>query len=724
MIRLNTSQNQQTRLWVTMFALVLSWAAPGTVVAQSNQLQDIEVQTLPSQEVELRFKLNGPAPDPLSFTIDNPARISVDLPDTGLALDSRRKNIGIGALHSVIAAEANGRTRIVLNLDELVPYATTVQGNDVVLTLGAAAASQAAASSSTVASFGSGSNASRTSSSPAGRAITEVDFRRGETGSGMIMVTLTDANTNVDIRQEGNQVTAIFKDTELPTDLMQRLDVLDFATPVSTVDVIRANRDARLTVNANGEFEQLAYQSDNLFIVELAPRVEEEEENVFGEAKVYTGDRLTLNFQDIDTRAVLQLLADTSGLNMVVSDTVQGNVTLRLQNVPWDQALDIVLRTKGLDMRQHDNVILVAPAEEIAERERRDLEARQQIEDLVPLRSEFIQVNYAKAGDLATLISADGNAGTLLSDRGTVAIDERTNTLLVQDTAEKLAEIRRLVRTLDIPIRQVLIESRIVIANDDFGRQIGVRMGASYVTENSSDGLISLTGSGLGSDTIVSSALDNLQTTGQPFPVGLPPIDERFMVNAPVANPAGRATLAILDSDYLLDLELTAMQAENRGEIVSTPRVVTANQKQASIEQGVEIPFQEASSSGATTTQFKKAVLRLEVLPQITPDDKIIMDLTVNNDSVGEQVSNALGGSVPSIDTNEVVTQVLVNNGETVVLGGIYVTERREVDNKVPYLGDVPVLGRLFKSTNKVSNKSELLIFVTPKILKEGASLN
>ncbi|MEM7280117.1 MAG: type IV pilus secretin PilQ [Pseudomonadota bacterium] len=723
MIRLNTSQNQQTRIGVALFALILSWVAPGAVFAQSNQLQDIEVITLPSQEVELRFKLNGPAPDPLSFTIDNPARISVDLPDTGLALDSRRKNIGIGALHSVIAAEANGRTRIVLNLDELVPYATTVQGNDVVLTLGAVAATAASSGNNTVASFDS-SSASRTSSSPAGRAITEVDFRRGETGSGMVMVTLTDANTSVDIRQEGNQVTAIFKDTELPTDLMQRLDVLDFATPVSTVDVIRANRDTRLTVNASGEFEQLAYQSDNLFIVELAPRVEEEEESVFGEAKVYTGDRLTLNFQDIDTRAVLQLLADTSGLNMVVSDTVQGNVTLRLQNVPWDQALDIVLRTKGLDMRQHDNVILVAPAEEIAERERRDLEARQQIEELVPLRSEFIQVNYAKAGDLAVLIAADGNAGSLLSDRGTVAIDERTNTLLVQDTAEKLADIRRLVRTLDIPIRQVLIESRIVIANDDFSRDIGVRMGASYVTDNSSDGLISLTGSGLGSDTILTSALDNLQTTGQPFPVSLPPIDDRFMVNAPVANPAGRATLAILDSDYLLDLELTAMQAENNGEIVSTPRVVTANQKQASIEQGVEIPFQEASSSGATTVQFKKAVLRLEVLPQITPDDKIIMDLTVNNDSVGEVVPTGTGGSVPSIDTNEVVTQVLVNNGETVVLGGIYITERREVDSKVPYLGDVPVLGRLFKSTGRVSNKSELLIFVTPKILKEGASLN
>ncbi|MBT8062343.1 MAG: type IV pilus secretin PilQ family protein, partial [Gammaproteobacteria bacterium] len=433
-----------------------------------------------------------------------------------------------------------------------------------------------------------------------------------------------------------------------------------------------------------------------------------------------TGERLTLNFQDIETRAVLQLLADTSDLNIVVSDTVVGNVTLRLQNVPWDQALDIVLRTKGLDMRQNDNVIIVAPAEEIAERERRELESRKQIEELVPLRSEFIQVNYAKAGELAALI---GGGNALLSDRGNVAIDERTNTLLVQDTAEKLAEVRRLVRQLDIPIRQVLIESRIVIANDDFSRELGVRMGATAVTDNSSDGLIAVSGSASGTGTIVDSGLDNLQTSGQPFPVGLPDQADRFNVNLPIGNPAGRVALAILDSDYLVDLELAAMQAEGRGEVTSTPRVVTANQKKASIEQGVEIPYQEASSSGATATQFKKAVLRLEVTPQITPDDRIIMDLLISNDSVGEQVASATGGFVPSIDTNEVSTQVLVKNGETVVLGGIYITDRRDTTNKVPYLGDLPVVGRLFKSSQRQSNKSELLVFVTPKILKEGTSI-
>ena len=702
--------------------VALVWALPVTLATAQeagNQLQSIEVNPLPDQGVELRLQMSGTAPEPLSFTIDNPARIAIDLPGTSIGLSSRRTNVGVGALNTVLAAEAGGRTRVVLNLDDLVPYTTVWK----------ATASWC------------GSKARRRRCEPwrplaprpaaaqphpvGQRGVEDIDFRRGADGSGMVMIRLTDPGTPVDLRQEGTQVQAVFAGASLPARLMRRLDVTDFATPVRTIDTMQVGGNTRMVVNATGIFEQLAYQSDNLFIIELKPVSEQcaRRGRRSEEKKVYSGERLTLNFQDIETRAVLQLLADTSGLNIVVSDTVAGNVTLRLQNVPWDQALDIVLRTKGLDMRQHDNVIIVAPAEEIAERERRELESRKQIEELVPLRSEFIQVNYAKASELAALIGSGGNS--LLSERGNVAIDERTNTLLVQDTAEKLAEVRRLVRQLDIPIRQVLIEARIVIANDDFSRELGVRMGATAVRENSSDGLIAVSGSATGTDTIVTSGLDNLQngTNGSPFPVSLPSQDDRFNVNVPVANPAGRIALAILDSDYLVDLELSALQAEGRGEIISTPRVVTANQKQASIEQGVEIPYQESSSSGATATQFKKAVLRLEVTPQITPDDKIIMDLSVSNDSVGEQVPSATGGFVPSIDTNEVVTQVLVNNGETVVLGGIYATERRQVDSKVPYLGDLPVLGRLFKSTQTTSNKSELLIFVTPKILKEGSNI-
>src|SRR5690606_29425698 len=428
-------------------------------------------------------------------------------------------------------------------------------------------------------------------------------------------------------------------------------------------------------------------------------------------------------FQDIETRAVLQLLAETSGLNIVVSDTVQGNVTLRLQNVPWDQALDILMTTKGLDMRRNGNVMIVAPAQEIAAREQAALQAQRAIQELEPLRSEFIQVNYAKAAELAELIRG-GGTNALISPRGSVAVDERTNTLLVQDTVDRLGDIRRLVTTLDIPVRQVLIESRIVIVNDDYKRNLGVRFGTTIVDDRGSNGLVSLTGTAAGSDTIVGSALDNIQATGNPFPVTIGAADQRYNVNLPVANPAGSFALAILDADYLVDLELTALQAEGKGEIISTPRVITANQKEARIEQGVEIPYQESASSGATTTQFKEAVLSLTVTPQITPDDRIIMDLVVTKDSVGDVVPSATGGFVPSIDTRSIVTTTIVNDGETVVLGGIYETENRNTVNKVPVLGDIPGLGYLFRNRETINDNAELLIFVTPRILREGTRVN
>jgi len=409
----------------------------------------------------------------------------------------------------------------------------------------------------------------------------------------------------------------------------------------------------------------------------------------------------------------------------VVSDTVQGSVTLRLQNVPWDQALDILMTTKGLDMRRNGNVMIVAPAEEIAAREQAELEAMQALQELEPLRTEYMQVNYAKAAELATLIRGEGAGGTaIISQRGNVAVDQRTNTLLVHDTSENLENIRRLVSTLDIPVRQVLIESRIVIVNDDYSRSLGVRFGATAVQARGNDGLVSFAGNGNSSDTIVTSALDNLANTGQPFPVSIAPINQRYNVNLPVANAAGSLALAILDSDYLIDLELTAIQAEGDGRIVSTPRVIAANNFEASIAQGVEIPYQESASSGATTTQFQEAVLSLSVTPQITPDDRIIMDLLVTKDSVGEVVPSATGGFVPSIDTRSVETQVLVNDGETVVLGGIYETESRETYTKVPVLGDIPGLGYLFRSRTSVNNDAELLIFVTPRILREGARIN
>ncbi len=687
-----------------------------SLVAQAagNKLQDIEIQSLPGDQVELRLILSGQAPEPLAFTIDQPARIALDLADTSLGMTSRRTDVGMGVLDTVLAAEANGRTRVVLNLDNLVGYQTRTEGNIVYVTLDAAATRKPAVTAFTVNSNDAGSAVASS------RSIEDIDFRRTESGGGRVIVTLSDASIPVDVSQEGGRVIVNFGNTTLPNELMRRFDVMDFATPVTTVDSLRVDNDAKLVIAARGNYEELAYQSDRTFTIEIQA-VEEEEEDIsptiFSGTKEYNGERLTLNFQDIDARAVLQLLADISGRNIVVSDTVSGNVTLRLQNVPWDQAMDIVLATKGLAMRENGNVIIVAPAAEIAERERADLESKKEIKQLEPLYSEYLQVNYAKAEDLATLIG-EGGGKSLLSERGTAAIDGRTNTLLLMDTAERIADIRRLVAKLDIPIRQVLIESRIVVVNDNFSRDLGVRWGFTGVDDNGDNGLIAVSGSSRGTDTVVQSGLDNVASGGSVFPVEVPSLNDRYNVNLPVSGPAGTFALAILDDDYLVDLELSALQAEGNGEVISSPRVITANQKEAKIEQGVEIPYQEATSSGATSTQFKSAVLSLTVTPQITPDDRIIMDLFVTKDNVGDIVNN-----IPSIDTRSVSTQVLVDNGQTVVLGGIYETERSEIQTKVPLLGDIPFAGALFRNTQSVSNKSELLIFVTPKILREGSTI-
>ena len=702
-------------------ALLLFWGAFASA-QEGNRLQDIQVQSLPGERVELRLIMSDTAPEPLDFTIENPARIALDLPDTALGLTSRRRDVNLGPLDTVLTAEANGRTRVVLNLGTMVQYETRRSGNTVIVTLGdgddySAGTTQFASAPA---------SDSRSYAAPGTRSISAVDFRRTRDGGGRVIVNLTDPSTSVDIRQEGGRVVAVFKDTSLPAELMRRLDVNDFATPVTTVDTLRTNLDTRIVISAAGKYEQLAYQSDNEFTIEINPAPEESqaEASLFSENKEYEGQRLSLNFQDIETRSVLQLLAETSGKNIVVSDTVQGNVTLRLRNVPWDQALDIVMTTKGLDMRQNGNVIMVAPAEEIAARETADLEAQLAIQELEPVYSEFLQVNYAKAADLAGLITG-GGGGSMLSERGSIGVDDRTNTLWVQDTAERLQDIRRLVRALDIPIKQVLIESRIVVVNDNFSRDLGVRLGVTGFNESGGD-LIVASGTGTGTDTMINSALANLAdpANGTVYPIDVPLLNDRYNVNVPIADAAGRFSLAVLQSDYLVDLELTALEAEGRGEIVSTPRVITANQKEASIKQGVEIPYQQSASSGATTIQFKEAVLELTVTPQITPDNNIIMDLRVSKDNVGEIISTGgLGGTVPSIDTRSVETQVLVADGQTVVLGGIYETERRETINKVPFLGDIPFAGALFRSKQKTDNKAELLIFVTPRILEEGSTI-
>lgn len=696
------------RVWVLSFVGLALMT--GQAIA-ANQLQQINAEAMPGDQVQLRLKLSDSAPQPLTFTVDNPARISLDLADTTIALPSRRIDVKRGVIDTINVAEANGRTRVVVNLNNMVPYQTRVEGNTVIVTVG----SNVQANNAPV--EGNKSVAAPVAAKAA--SISKIDFRRGTDGSGRIMVQLDNSRVSPDLKQEGGRIVVNFPKTVINDSLLRRLDVVDFATPVNTVDTLRVSDGARVVIAASGDWEPVAYQSENQYTVEIKPVVKATATAL--DKKEYKGERLTLNFQDIETRAVLQLLADTSGQNMVISDTVQGNVTLRLQNVPWDQALDIVMQTKGLDMRHDGNVIIIGPAAEIAAREKELASAKKDLTAVAPLRSEFLQVNYAKASDLADLIKGKGNS--LMSERGSVTVDTRTNTLLLQDTAENLADIRRLVSTLDIAVRQVLIEARIVIVSDNFSRELGVRLGATGVATNGSDGLYALTGTAAGADTIVSSGLTNLQTTGTPFPVSTPTAANRYMVNLPTSTNAGSIALSILGSDYLVDLELSAAQAEGRGEVVSSPKVITANQKEATIEQGVEIPYQQSASSGATTISFKKATLSLKVTPQITPDDRIILDLAVTKDSVGKVVVTSGGVNVPSIDTRQISTQVLVNDGQTVVLGGILETEKRDDETKVPWLGDIPVIGNLFKTTNKVNNKAELLVFVTPKILREGSSV-
>ncbi|HEX4873193.1 MAG TPA: type IV pilus secretin PilQ family protein [Nevskiaceae bacterium] len=698
-----------------LLALAL-FLLPGLAAAQATRaLQSLDFVSLEGERVLITLTLSEVAPEPVIFTIDKPARLSLDLPETRVAMAERYKKINIGQARSAAVAEAKGRTRVVIELGELVAHSVRTDSNRVYLQLenGASAAAPVVVPGSPAAT-----PAPVAASAPAAAAIRNIDFRRGEKGEGRVVVTLSDPSAVVDVAEEGGKVVARFKNTAIADALARRLDVLDFATPVKFIDTRRDGINAEIVVTPVGgsDFEQVAYQSGELFTLELQPLTAEAEEQRRRQQPQYTGERISLSFQSVDIRSLLQIIADVAGTNMVVSDSVSGEIAMRLQNVPWDQALDIILRTKGLGLRQEGNVMLVAPLTELAEREKVELEAAKQKDELAPLRSELIQVNYAKAADMATLLKAGDSS--VLSERGRVSIDERTNTLLVLETREKLAEIRSLVARLDIPVKQVLIESRIVIANNDYSKQLGARFGVNAISDNNGDGLVSVGGSANANDDRINDFLDG------GFPVSVGNLDDRFNVSLPASATAGRIALAVLGSDYLVDLELSALQAEGRGEVISSPRVVTANAKQASIKRGVEIPYQEATSSGAASISFKEAVLSLAVTPQITPDDRIILDLSVTNNSVGENVPTNNGGSVPSIDKREVNTQVLVDNGQTVVLGGIYDQENRNTVTKVPLLGDVPLLGALFRNRVTVSNKDELLIFVTPKILREGLQVN
>ncbi len=714
---------------LALIAAALTLGVLGTAPRAANgpALQSISEQPLPGQQLQVTLHFSGAPPQPLSFTIDNPPRLSIDLPNATLALPSRHIDVYSGGIQNILAAEAKDRSRVVVQLDRMLPYQMEVSGNDVVVTLGAVSAAAAASPQTAAAAAGAAAQPDQPEQAPAGpRAIRSIDFRRSTDGAGRVIVNLTDPHTQINLRQLGDQLVVDFADTALPPTGARRYDATDFGTPVRGFDVSQSGNDTRIVIDATGNYEQLAYQTDNQYVVEVQPQ--RRAATAPEQARKYTGQRLTLNFQDIDTRAVLQLLAEASGQNIVVSDSVRGSVTLRLQNVPWDQALDIVLRTKGLDKRQDGNVIIVAPAEELAAREKAEFAASKDLQELEPLRSEFIQVNYAKAADIALLIrpraGAGGGgggtaagAGSLLSARGSVSVDARTNTLLVQDTAERVADIRRLVATLDIPIRQVQIEARVVTVTDDFERELGTVLGFTGVTKNG-PGIVTTTGSAAGIDSIVSSTI-----SGTGFPGSIPTATSRYNVNLPTPDAGGSIAFGVLGSDYLVDLELSAAQLETRADVISAPRVVTANQKKAVILQGTEIPYQESASSGATTVQFENAVLSLTVTPQITPDNRIILDLDVRDDSVGTVVVESGGINVPSINTQEVTDQVVVNDGQTVVLGGILETTHRDQETKIPVLGDIPLLGNLFKQTIKTNDKDELLIFVTPKIVHEGTTV-
>jgi type IV pilus assembly protein PilQ len=681
--------------------------------ASARALIGLDYSVMTGKTVQIVFTFDDTAIAPRTFTIDEPARIALDFGETENKLEQRSMQVGIGSMQSIVSAASKNRTRVVINLSQKADYVTDVSGNQVTLTL--AGGDQKLLPASTTQTEGSGTTTSITESTPTvsavAKGVTNVDFKRGPNGEGRVIIDLTTTSISTDVWRENNLVYIEMVGSQLPAELQRRMDVSDFATPISYIDAIQEGANIRMTISSNGDFEHLAYQTDRVYTIEVAPISKEEEEKKKKQKFGFTGERLSLNFQDIEVRSVLQLLADFTGLNLVVSDSVEGNLTLRLKNVPWDQAMDIILKTKGLDQRKAGNVILIAPTDEIAAREKLELESRKQVEELERLRTEFIKVNYAKAGDLADLLKLKDNA--ILSPRGSVSVDERTNTLLVKDTNSSLSNVRILLTELDIPVRQVLIESRVVIANDDFSKELGVRFGIS----NDSQGDFQSPGeTSVASGTLagVNSLVND--NTFNAF--------DGLAVNLPVQNPAGSFALALakLPLGTLLSMELSAAQIEGRGEVVSSPRVITADSHTARIEQGVEIPYLELDD-GDATLKFRKAVLSLEVTPQITPDDRVIMDLDVHKDNVGETVSFGAGLSAPSIDTREVQSQLLVDNGQTVVLGGIYETEKANQVTRVPFFSDLPVVGNLFKSTVEIDDRTELLIFVTPKIL-QGANLD
>lgn len=676
-------------------------------IVMAANLKTLDVASLPGDRVELKLSFDGPVTAPRGYTTEQPARIALDLPGVTSQLGARSRDLGVGNARSVVVVEATDRTRIIVNLTKLAPYSTRVQGNDLFVLVGeGAAALQGTAIPAPTAARPAPRPAAvpapARAAVPAGRAIRNVDFQRGELGEGNVIIDLSDPTISPDIQEQGGKILLTFAKTQLPDPLRVRLDVKDFATPVQFVNSSVGATGATVTIEPSGSFDYSSYQTENRLTISVRPLTNEDVARRNVERNVYTGEKLSLNFQDIDVRSVLQLIADFTNLNLVASDTVQGGITLRLQNVPWDQALDLVLKTKGLDKRKVGNVLLVAPADEIAARERQELESQRQIQELAPLRRELMQVNYAKAADIAKLFQSVTRGENVETERGSITVDERTNNIIAYQTQDRLDELRRIVTQLDIPVRQVMIEARIVEANVGYNKALGVRWGGSTNLRGKNN----WTAYGLDNNG------DEAGNTGADVGSNTPFID------LGAADATSGIGLGFVTNNVLLDLELSAMESTGNGEIVSQPKVVTSDKETAKILKGTEVPYQEASSSGATTVSFKEASLSLEVTPQITPDSRIIMEVKVTKDE--PDYLNAVLG-VPPISKNEVNAKVLVNDGETIVIGGVFSNTQSKTVDKVPFLGDVPYVGRLFRRDVVSEAKSELLVFLTPRIMNNQA---
>jgi type IV pilus assembly protein PilQ len=743
-LRLIELKRGSWRAWSAFASLaaVLLAATIGQALAQStNSIEALTVSKGTSGHTIIKFTLKSPlANPPAGFAINNPPRIALDFPDTGNGLGRSSQDISDAALRSLNVVQAGNRTRVVFNLNKPQSFETQLDGNNVLVTL--SEQTGVVADATTVSRFAE-ARAGETVHS-----LRDVDFRRGKNGEGRVIVDLSDNTTGIDIRQQGKLLIIDFIKTTLPRNLERRLDVSDFATPVTSIDTFTQAGNARIVIEPKGLWEHSAYQADNKFIVEVKPIQEDPNKLTQGTRAGYKGEKLSLNFQNVEVRAVLQVIADFTGLNIITSDTVTGSLTLRLKDIPWDQALDIIMQTKGLDMRKNGNVVLIAPREELAVKEKQQLEAQQQISELEPLITESFQLNYVRVQDMFNLLQSNrqqayglgagqtastGGQGSILSKRGVAIGDPRTNILIVSDTAARLDEVRKLIRQLDTPVRQVTIESRIVIADDKFSRQLGIRFGmqTGFTLQRRYAGGI---GGSLNTQPVVHTegntvTRDTRTQTPYELASGIATAgysdSPQLNVNLPVVNPAGQLALTLINlgSGNLINLELSALEADSRGKVVSSPRVTTADNGKASIEQGTEIPYvTPGTANSPATVQFKKAVLRLDVTPQITPDNRVTMIVEVRKDSVGQQVNLGNGFTVPAIDTKSVITQITVNNGDTAVIGGIYEETVNNDVTKVPFLGDLPILGYLFKNTDKSIEKAELLIFLTPRVLKESVT--